>query len=287
MPWNAGHYQVSHPREPWTNNRGEGRVLVNCRWLQLKGTDASYGNQTATYNAAYKAAKTKFDLPVAFEIVERCISDNVLDELADIIYYSDKSPILVFPHMSFDDDDGVDGAGPPTDRPSNALPFAFAQYLSMRLGCPVNETIFQCARIGRTKLTKWKRFLHQPSFEGEVVAGQPYVLLDDVFTTGGTLACLRSYIVRNRGIVVGVATLAHESGRHQIFPIVEQTRVVLKDTYGNELEAFWKDTLGHDLSNLTEAEARFLIEAAPELGSGRGHPLLQCLRERIDQTAAT
>ena len=86
-------------------------------------------------------------------------------------------------------------------------------------------------------------------------------------TTGGTLACLRSYIIRNGGIVVGVATLAHESGRHQIFPIVVQTLVVLKHTYGIEIETFWKDTLGHDLSNLTEAEAKFLIEIAPELGS--------------------
>jgi hypothetical protein len=143
MPWVGAHYVVDHPRAPWSHSLGEAHILVHCRWPLLKGTDPSLEGHTATFQAAYISAKREFNLEVAFEIVEMCINDSVMDELADIVYYSSQIPILTFPHLGFDDEDGVDGKRKLTDKPTNALPFAFAEYLSRSLGCPVDTQIMR------------------------------------------------------------------------------------------------------------------------------------------------
>lgn len=287
MPWEGGHYRVDHPREPWSGTAGESQILAHCRWPLLKGTDPSLEGQTATYHAAYLSAKREFNLDIAFEIVERCVDSSVMDQIADIVFYSGKMPKLVFPHLGFDDEDSLDGQKSVTDQPTNALPFAYAEYLSQTLGCPIETGIIQHARVGRTKLTKMRRFLCRPMFKGPVETNQPYILLDDVVTTAGTFAALRSYLVENGGTVAGMTALAHESGGHQIFPVADQTLTMLRQTYGGDLGSFWKETFGHELTCLTQGEAESLVQVeGDDFNWEPGESSLQRLRRRIDQTAA-
>jgi hypothetical protein len=259
---------------------------VHCRLEQLKGTDRAYANQRATYQLAYDKAKTTFDVEVAFDIIDRCIQDSVLDELADIIFNSRKSPIFVFPHLPFDDEDEVEGNRPLGATATNAIPFAYARLLAETLGGTISSDIIQVARVGRTKLPRWMKFICQPSFEGPVDRERPYVILDDVMSTGGTLAALRSYLLRGGGSVIGTTVLANKSGLHQKFAIADQTLNVLRSTYGSGLEQYWKETFGHDLHAITEDEAQFLAVFPAELGGRRGDELLLSLRERINQAAA-
>src|SRR5262249_55733597 len=137
------------------------------------------------------------------------------------------------------------------------------------------------ARAGRTKLNTWLRYLCQPSFDGEVSKDRPYVLVDDVITTGGTLATLRSYIVSSGGTVAGTTALAHKNGVHQKFAIADETFGVLCKTYGQELPLYWTETFGHGPASLTDAEAQFLALFKWE----PGNEPVQRLRERINQAA--
>jgi len=280
MEWANGNVSVNHPRAPW-DGRGDVATLVHCRLDQLKGTSNQY-RDSATYKAAYEKAKFNYDMDIAFDIVDRCISDECLDSIVDTLLGYAREPIYIYPYMPFDDEDGMGGRVPLDKQPTNALPAAYAQYLSTRLGGSVNETIIQSARAGRTKLNTWLRYLCQPSFEGEIVGNRPYVPVDDVITTGGTLATLRSYIVSCGGTVAGTTALAHKNGVHQKFAIAEDTFGVLCRTYGQELTSYWTETFGHGPASLTDAEAQFLalFEWEP------GNEPIQRLRERINQAAA-
>lgn len=288
MQWVNGDVRVSHPRASWGPS-GDEWTMVHCRIDHVNGNNQSYGDLRKEYYRTYLAAKHQFDMKSAYEIIDRCIVPSVMDVMARFIGELSQRPILIFPHLSFDDDDGIDGKVPIGKLPTNAIPFALAEYLANTLGCDVNQNIFQSARVGRTKLTTWMRFLCQPSFEGSVDLNQPYILIDDVFTTGGTFASLRSYILSAGGSVAGTAALAHKNGVHQKFAIAGQTLGVLNSLYGPGLTEYWTRTVGHAPSNLTEAEAEFLaFHARTEWSSvARGPELLQCLRERINRAAAT
>lgn len=288
MRWENGNVCVTHPRAPW-GPRGDEWTLVHGRLDQINGNFKEYGDLKQEYYKTYINAKHGFDMKCAYEIIDRCINQDIITAFARVLSGLDGRPILVFPHPGFDDEDGIDGQKPIGEKPTNALPFAFAEYLGIRLGCEVNETIIQSARVGRGKLTMWMRFLCRPSFEGDVERGRAYILLDDVFTTGGTFAALRNYIIRQGGIVAGTTALAHKNGVHQKFAIADQTIGVLRSHYGTGLDDYWTRTFGHAASHLTEAEAEFLaFHARTEWASlPRGSSVLQRLRERVNRAAAT
>src|ERR1700680_3134063 len=210
MYWDNGNIRVSHPRAPW-GPWGDEWTLVNCRLDQINGNFKDYGALRQDYYKTYINAKHGFDMKCAYEIIDRCINQDTMNIMARFVAGLNTRPELIFPHPGFDDEDSIDGQKELGKLPTNALPFAFAEYLSIKLGCPVNETIIQSARVGRGKLTMWMRFLCQPSFEGAVATNRPYILLDDVITTGGTFAALRSYIIRNGGTVAGTTALAHKN----------------------------------------------------------------------------
>lgn len=281
MAWKDGNICVCHPREPWADNTPP--VIVQNTYSKLIGD----GDREA--KARYAAAKLQFSMHVAKDVLKDLISVDARDKLvAYTIAHGGIGARILVPHPAFDDVTGEAGVSK-TSIPRNALPFAYAAYLKRTLGGELETEIVQIARVGRTKLSKWSRFLYQPSFGGVVRPGQAYILADDVVTTGGTLAALRSYIVRNGGRVVFATAIAHRDGTHQRFAISEQTVNRLLEEFGPDLDQVWTETIGHGIRCLTEAEGKFLGECADaELAEGcpRGHELLQRLRGHLNAAAA-
>jgi len=286
-----GNVSVQHPRQAW-NRECAPTTLVHCSLKEMKGTTPGTSQRRNTLFTAYKAAKLQFNEAVALEIVESCVRDTVIDKIIDVIEPALRAgmiPRLVFPHPAFDDEDAVGNQEPMRERPTNALPFAYAKYLAEIVGCERDNNIFQVARVGRTRLNKWLRFLCQPSFGGEVSRIDPYIIVDDVVSTGGTFAALRSYIVREGGTVIATSSLATTSGADKPFAVAHRTVDVLKSLYGDGIERFWSETLGHELQCITEAEGDFVAEFGHGLVRHwltRGDTLLQRLRNRLNQAAA-
>lgn len=277
MPWSKdGHIFVNHPREPWGQSDAE--IIVHGPLNALKGKKATDERKR------YIAAKREFDLEAAFDVVERTVSQAALDTIVAHVIAAGCKARIVMPHPEFDDEDNPGAAGL-----TNAIPFAFAKYLKDVTGRAIDEEIAQVARVGRTKLTKWQRFLYQPSFGGAIRTDEPYLLIDDAVSTAGTLAALRSYIVRNGGSVVCSTALANALGKNQPFQITLETSNDLIQAYGDGFEPYWRETFGHDVSCLTETEGRFLRTWCDEKeneGVGTGDPLLQRLRAKLDSVAA-
>jgi hypothetical protein len=285
MHWDGPNARARHSREPWTKQ--DRLAFVHCRVSEMKGTDSVYGARIAQFVEQHDRAKIHFDRNAALDIVERCISQAVLDELAELVFYTRAEPVFVFPHPAFDDEDEIIGNVALTARPTNALPFAYAHFLVENLGGAVNETIIQASRVGTTRLPRWMRYLCQPSFEGDVERRRPYIMLDDVISSGGTFATLRSFIVRNGGSVAGTTALASNTGLHEKFAIADDTLYVLQSEYGPSLDGFWQETFGHGIRSLTESEAQYLVRFARQCRETAGPELLHRLRERINQAAAT
>lgn len=285
MPWANGHYSVNHPRQPWLGSTHE-HVIVHGRTdVLMRGFEPVDTN--TKLSKKYLRAKTEFNLEDAFDIVEALVDSAAIDLIIDELFKFNGRHLIAFPHPSFDDEmPDIDPHH--QEMPRNALPFAYAKFLSDTLGIERARGIVQSARVGRTKLRRFERFLIQPSFHGTVEAGARYLVIDDVVTTCGTIATLRSYIVDHGGTVALASALAHRDGCNVRFPVADSTLRMLYSIYGKELEAFWKETIGHEVFCLTEAEAGTLLDWATEQKAQRPRwEPLHGLRAALDRAAAT
>lgn len=276
-----------HHRHAWD---GKETVYVCTSLGHLNGGGLSHASGGRERARLYDQAKFHGHHPSADVIVRECLTDRVIDRIIDDLepYMARGTPIrCVVPHPPFDDIAG--GGADSVWRPkvTNTLPVQYAARLSVLLEGEFDNEIIQKARVGRTKLTNFPRFLCQPSFAGVVLPDVAYILVDDVVSTGGTLAALRSYIIANGGKVVGTTVLAHGSGHDRELALSTDTSQRLHGLYGAELGSFWEREIGHDAGCLTDAEGQILVRFGHEsLKKWPGVPLLQCLRDRLAEAAA-
>ena len=274
-----------HVRHPWG---GKEVVVVCSNWASLKAGGADGGGGRIRSRRLYERAKRSADREAAQAIVSHLCDDRVLDELIDATepFMFRGTPIVyVTPTPAFNRPDqmalGEDGL--PISM--NALPQQYAEHLAVALGGTVDVDIVQAARVGRTSLTGIERFLWQPKFDGEVRNDVAYVLVDDVLTLGGTLACLRSHIIGRGGTVCASTALAHRSGRDQRLASSPETCDRLTRVFGDDIRGFWRREIGHDPYSLTEAEAGYLCRWLEERRPRRGLSPLQHLRACLFEAA--
>jgi hypothetical protein len=145
----------------------------------------------------------------------------------------------------------------------NQIPNQFAAFIAELTGLDIDYNIVQSERAGRTGAGKWERMILRPKFDGEVVRGGKYILVDDVLTMGGTFSELRRYIEAMGGEVVDIVALAGEPESADI-ALSEETKNRLEQVFGVEsLREFLSEVGLYDgeYGALTEAEANALLEA--------------------------
>lgn len=273
---------AKHPRSPWPP-RGCEVVLVHGRLDVLQGTSQGLGADKKKVAAAYARAKAMNDMEAAFDLVDMLYSDPIEDQLVDRIMAGGKVPIFLSPHPSFDDEHTIDFDAPIRTGPRNALPFAYAARLQVSLGGEVDTDIVQAARVGRSKLNRFQRFLWQPNFVGDVRTDRPYIIVDDAFAIGGTLAALAGHIMAGGGTLIAATALAHPSGQSVPFALTDRTLRLLQSEYGAGFDSFWKEAIGHEATCLTEVEGAFLVQWAQDQLAGHraGNQKLLALRDRL------
>jgi hypothetical protein len=255
-----------HERQPWN---GHEQVYVCARWERLKAHEL------------YAVAKSNGDFSAANRLVTKFVSENVLDRLIDDAtpFILAKRPLLVgVPHPPFNDADGT--SFELKENLKNAIPFQFGSHIARLLDGDLDTEITQIARVGRTKLNPFERFLYQPVYQGDVRRDAAYILVDDVYSRGGTLAALRSHIVSKGGTVCSFAVLASSSGQWSPLALKKETCERLLRLFGPSLDVFWSEEIGHDISCLTEAEGATLAVWAAHLEE-RGPALVQRLRNQL------
>jgi hypothetical protein len=139
----------------------------------------------------------------------------------------------------------------------NAIPEAFADELGLRLGLATDDSIVQINVVGHTGANGFARLARQAIFDGTVVKGADYILVDDFIGQGGTLANMKGFIENAGGNVIGATVLTGKAYSAILTPSVEQL-AELRDKHGKEFEHWWQDKFGHDFDCLTQSEARYL-----------------------------
>ncbi|MFT8795198.1 MAG: phosphoribosyltransferase [Acetobacter orientalis] len=168
---------------------------------------------------------------------------------------------------------------------TNALGMAYAQAVANVFGFDVASDVFQITSEKRDRrVDAMSRLGLPPLFDGEIEAGADYILVDDVFTTGGTLACLRGYVHRHGGNVIVCSTLAAGTrvtreatryDRRQMGVALAPTSVRVRELRNNladeyhALDSVFCEGLKYGLQQLTEQEARFVSSQARTIRATR------------------
>ena len=139
------------------------------------------------------------------------------------------------------------------------MPEVFADVLGRRLGWPVDGGILQTNVVAHTGADGWSRMARPAAFDGPVVAGRRYVLVDDFLGMGGTLASLRGHLESHGGMVVAAAALTGKPYSAKLAPTLDRLRE-LRARHGPDLETWWQHKFGHAFDALIESEARYLAQ---------------------------
>lgn len=198
------------------------------------------------YNSAKKGADTAAALSICRRALDKAYTARVQMELQSLRRQGYGEPILVAPCK-------------PTSK--NVLAKTAADLLGKKLNIEVDTDIQEVPCKSRHDMMDCRvRFFQRPEFTGPVQQGRLYILVDDMVSTGVTLAELRSHIVKNGGHVAFACSLASSDGLDRdLKPTVEALNNVEKmfRSLGEAVKDCLTKTTGLTPDALTHAEAMF------------------------------
>lgn len=136
----------------------------------------------------------------------------------------------------------------------NAIPQTLAAAAALLFQGTVDVEIVQADRVYHTGADAMERMASRAEFDGRVVAGGNYVLVDDVMSLGGTLAELGNYIQLHGGTVRGVLVMANAGRTLDLSPCRKDVRLI-KERFKHE----FCEIFGIEPDALTANEARYLV----------------------------
>ena len=213
-------------------------IFVHAAWARPEGLNG---------HPLHGAAKERRDINAADEIVRSLVNPEYLDDIFGLCYRS--RPIVVAPVSD-----------PKASR--NALAATFAGFLANELEFELSNDIVQAGSTGRDMTREnWYRLTHEASFSGVVERDRNYIIADDVFTLGGTLAALHGFILDKEANVICMTTLAGTPKGRNPISLAAKMIVRLNKACGGELPAIVKEELGYEIDCLTNREAEFVLNA--------------------------
>jgi hypothetical protein len=200
-------------------------------------------------NKEYQAAKTMADVGAAIEICRKALDKayryRVKRELEALSSKGYGQPILVAPCK-------------PTSK--NVLAKTAAEFLGKKLKIDVDTDIREKPCPSRRDSDRRAKFFNMPKFEGPVQQGRVYIMVDDMVTTGATLAELRSHIIRNGGHVGFCCSLAScDAMDKKLDPDSENVKraQTIFSKLGETVQDYLKNATGLTPETLTNAEAGY------------------------------
>ena len=134
----------------------------------------------------------------------------------------------------------------------NRIPYAIAQKYASETGASINDSLYVKDKAFHTGMKMMERLIARTRFEGDIPKGK-YVLVDDVTSSGATLADLSSYIQEQGGDVIGSVLLTNAMRGDKLIADKSLTKL-LETKYGNEI----RELFGIEPSSLTREEAKYL-----------------------------
>jgi hypothetical protein len=142
----------------------------------------------------YEAAKTKEDLDAAQRLIRHFMDTPWANKCLLQIAHDYPNAVIASIHA-------VEASG------KNKIPHELAHYIAHVTSLPIDNSIIQTNIVQRTGNDAIYRLAFRPQFDGPVQHGREYILIDDVFSNGGSFSELRQYIERQGGTVVHTAAM--------------------------------------------------------------------------------
>lgn len=193
----------------------------------------------------YQAAKAG-DQSAALDMAERLVRPETVEAIREMV--GDR-PAKIVPVLA------REAAG------NNKIPLATAEVLGDRLGLEVEYNIVQAEKVGRTNKGADHRLAMNPTFDGAVEPGRPYVLVDDTLSMGGTISSLRGYIENRGGQVLGAAVMTAHPGAVDL-AVKPKMLADIERKHGQAMNNYWKEEFGYGIEQLTQGEAGHLRKAS-------------------------
>jgi len=238
----------------------ENKMIIRYPWNTFPPVWIHNHESAVKQHRAYRSAKSG-EPSSAYILVKSLLNPMVVEQLAKT--FDKQKPILVSAHA-------VETMG------VNAIPEALADVLAQRLGWTADSGIIQINIVGHTGADGFSRLARQAVFDGKVVAGHCYLLVDDFVGQGGTLANLRAHIIQGNGTVLGATVLTGKPHSANL-ALTSQTLERLRLKHGEQLELWWQQQFGFGLYCLTESEARYLLNT----------PNVERIRNKITEASQT
>lgn len=226
---------------------GDGATLEIAKphrvpWIGFPDVVIATDESSVKRHAEYEGAKTG-DVPAAKRLAAQLTSPRTLDAIRALI--GDRQVALLPVHA-------LENQG------YNRIPAAFAELLAEKLGLDIEIGIVQANVVNHTGATGWERMVRPPVFDGVVVPGRDYVMVDDFVGQGSTLANLRGYLAHGGGLVLGATTLTGRADSATL-ALRPGTLAALREKHGEQIENWWQGIFGYCFDCLTESEARYLF----------------------------
>ena len=236
--------------------------------IALSKTDA-----TIKAHPSYKAAKAG-----SMQDAGQLLRDLAFQFIVDTGKRFGPEVIFVAPHA-------IEASG------ENAIPQALAECMAVITGGTSDKSIVQRARVYHTGADPMERIISRPSFDGQVIKGGKYALVDDVSTMGTTLAELANFIQHHGGVVVGAVLLVNASRAEKLSPTKKAVSELerrhengIKEIFGIEPKALTADEATYLLGFRTTDAIRNRVASAREATNLRLHSKGIC---RPSVTSAT
>ena len=137
----------------------------------------------------------------------------------------------------------------------NAIPQTLAAVCAAVFKGSVDSGIVQTDRVFHTGANAMQRMATRASFEGEVIPGARYVLVDDVTNLGGTLAELSHFIQFHNGLVQDAVVLVNAGRNPALVPRSKDVRLI-QERFQHEFVPIFNI----EASALTSNEAGYLVD---------------------------
>ena len=152
---------------------------------------------------------------------------------------------------------------------ANQLPNALADVMRDIGGWQVDDGIVETVKDAAKKMSHsgakaMERLLRVPVFDGPVKAGQEYIIIDDVTTSGSALSALRHYIAARGGKVVHATSFATASSMQTgygglLAPLPKTLDLVRNKFDTNALDALLSgEGIAPSYTHLTTSQARYV-----------------------------
>lgn len=179
------------------------------------------------------------DIDAALTLVSSLITNDTISQLTTLL--GESKPRIV-PVLALE------------ETGANKIPVAMAAVLAVSLGLELETDIVQTEKVYRTGAGADHRLAFNPSFEGNVVAGDKYIVVDDTLAMGGTLASLRGYIENKGGKVVAASVMSAHEGALEL-AINPKMLAAIIHKHGPAMDEFCKESFGYGIDRLTQGEA--------------------------------